>query len=269
MREILRFEDVSYSYEEGRAALARLTVSVGEGERVAVLGENGAGKSTFFLLANGVLVPQTGCVYFESNPIGNKTESLNTLRRGVGLVFQDPDVQIFAGTVEEEISFGPMNLNIPLSEVRVRVDEAVSSFALEEYRQRVPHSLSGGEKKRITLADALAMQPRVLLLDEPASSLDPANAKLLEDNLAMLAARGIALVVATHDVDFAWHWAQRVLIFRKGKLEADGAPENIFADAALLHRCGLEQPLLFRVAEILKLPAVPRTAEELEQEWNA
>ena len=244
MEEILRFEHVSYAYEEEREALLDVCVKVCAGERVAVLGSNGAGKSTFFLLANGVL------------------------RRGVGLVFQDPEVQLLGGSVEEEVSFGPMNLRLPVGEVRARVDAAIRSFALEEYRGRAPQYLSGGEKKRVTLADALAMEPQMLLLDEPAASLDPANTRLLEQNLQMLSEQGLGLMVATHDVDFAWRWATRVLVFRGGRLAGDGEPREIFENVSLLRTCGLEQPVLYRVGRVLGLAAPPHTVEELEQEWK-
>ncbi|OUQ42050.1 ATP-binding protein [Gemmiger sp. An120] len=264
MQELLRFEDVSYAYEPGRDALRGLTVSVAAGERVAVLGNNGAGKSTFFLLANGVLQPRAGQVIFEGVPV-RRAADLNRLRRGVGLVFQDPDVQLLAGTVEQEVSFGPMNLRLPEDEVAHRVDEALAAFGLEAYRQRAPQYLSGGEKKRVTLADVLAMDPRLLLLDEPAASLDPAHARLLEQNLARLSGQGLALVVATHDVDFAWRWAERVLLFHNGQLAADGTPETIFADRTLLATCGLEQPVLFRAGRALGLNPLPRTVEQLEQ----
>ncbi len=264
MQELLRFEDVSYAYEPGRDALRGLTLSVAAGERVAVLGSNGAGKSTFFLLAGGVLTPAAGQIVFEGEPVRRPTD-LSRLRRGVGLVFQDPDVQLLAGTVEEEVSFGPMNLRLPESEVARRVADALTAFELTEYRRRAPQYLSGGEKKRVTLADVLAMQPRLLLLDEPAASLDPAHARQLEGHLARLHRQGLALVVATHDVDFAWRWAGRVLLFQGGRLAADGAPETIFADRALLAGCGLEQPVLFRAGRALGLDPLPRTVEQLEQ----
>jgi cobalt/nickel transport system ATP-binding protein len=125
-----------------------------------------------------------------------------------------------------------------------------------------------GEKKRVTLADALAMEPQMLLLDEPAASLDPANTRLLEQNLQMLSEQGLGLMVATHDVDFAWRWATRVLVFRGGRLAGDGEPREIFENVSLLRTCGLEQPVLYRVGRVLGLAAPPHTVEELEQEWK-
>ena len=268
MEELLRFEQVSYAYEDGtgdRTALKNCSVSIRAGERIAVLGANGAGKSTFFLLANGVLRPRTGTVFFQGTPVGTSRRELNRLRRGVGLVFQDPDVQILGGTVEEEISFGPMNLDLPREEVRRRVDGAVERLRLETLRQRAPQYLSGGEKKRVTIADALAMEPKLLLMDEPAASLDPENCRLLEENLGMLERQGLALAVATHDVDFAWRWAERVLVFREGVLEADRPPEALFSDEPLLERCGLARPLLFRAGRAAGLSPLPRTIEAFEQ----
>jgi len=264
MKELLAFEQVAYHYDSGgeREALFPLSVRLSEGEKIAVLGSNGAGKSTFFLLANGVLTPRSGTILLDGVPVGKKEKQRMQLRRRVGLVFQDPDVQLLAGTVEEEVSFGPMNLGLPEEEVRRRVEMALESLGLTEYRSRGPQYLSGGEKRRVAIADVLAMEPQIMLLDEPASNLDPAGQALLEETLKALHQKGIALLVATHDVDFAWRWADRVLVFHNGRLEKDAAPETVFAEEELLSRCGLEQPLLWKVAKALKIP-VPRRPEEL------
>ena len=218
---MLEFQEVSFQYETGDSdheALSPLSVTLREGERVAVLGSNGAGKSTFFLLANGVLRPHSGTIRLDGEPVGRRSRDLLRLRRAVGLVFQDPDVQFLAGTVEEEISFGPMNLGLPPDEIRRRVDAAIECLGLDGYRERGPQELSGGEKGRVAIADVLAMEPRLLLLDEPASSLDPAGRALLEQTLGALHEKGMALAVATHDVDFAWRWADRALVFHQGRL---------------------------------------------------
>lgn len=265
MEEILRFTDICYAYTEGTDALSDCNVTLYAGQKVAVLGNNGAGKSTFFLLANGVLKPRKGTIQFAGHTIGRSNKDLNTLRRGVGLVFQDPDVMMVAGSVEEEISFGPMNLRLPETEVRRRVEEAITAFALENFRARAPQYLSGGEKKRVTLADVLAMEPRLLLLDEPAASLDPRNTVLLEENLQMLAERGLGLVVATHDVDFAWRWADRVLLFHGGQIAADCTPEAAFADTELLRTCHLQQPILYQVGKALGFSQMPRTVREVKE----
>lgn len=264
MNELLQFEQVSYHYGSvgEREALFPLSVRLYEGEKIAVLGSNGAGKSTFFLLVNGVLSPRSGTIRYRGDPVGKKEKQRMLLRRNVGLVFQDPDVQLLAGTVEEEISFGPMNLNLSEEEVRRRVEMALCSLGLTEYRRRGPQYLSGGEKRRVAIADVLAMEPEMMLLDEPLNNLDPAGRQLFEDTLEVLHQKGMALVVATHDVDFAWRWADRVLVFHDGHLERDASPEVVFAEKGLLCRCGLEQPLLWKVAEALHIP-VPKSPEEL------
>lgn len=264
MKELLQFEQVCYHYDSSdgqREALFPLSVRLYEREKIAVLGSNGAGKSTFFLLANGVLTPRSGTILLNGEPVGKKEKQRMQLRRSVGLVFQDPDVQLLAGTVEEEVSFGPMNLGLPENEVHRRVEMALESLGLTEYRSRGPQYLSGGEKRRVAIADVLAMEPQIMLLDEPSSNLDPAGRQLLENTLDILHQKGMALVVATHDADFAWRWADRVLVFHNGRLERDAPPETVFAEEELLSRCGLEQPLLWKVAKALQIP-VPKRPEE-------
>lgn len=268
MKEILRLDRISYSYDEERTALQEVSVSLHAGERVAVLGNNGAGKSTFFLCCNGVLQPTGGGIFLDGAPLGAKGRDRALLHRAVGLVFQDPDSQILAGTVEAEISFGPMNLRLPEHEVRSRVDGAIHGLELEEFRSRPPHYLSGGEKKRVSIADVLAMEPQLLLLDEPAASLDPANTLLLEQNLEKLSARGLGLVIATHDVNFAWRWAQRALVFHRGMLRADTDPQSVFEDEALLLECGLQRPLLYEVGKLLGMEPLPRTVADMVR-WKA
>lgn len=261
-KELLRLDQVSYRYPGEEAdALRDCSLSIREGEKIAVLGGNGAGKSTLFLLANGVMDPTRGRILFCGKEIASERDR-NHLRRGVGLVFQDPDVQILAGTVEEEVAFGPVNLGMSPEKVQSAVSDALEALELEKYRHRAPQYLSGGEKKRVTIADVLALSPHLMLLDEPASSLDPAGRRRLERHLEQLHQAGLALVVATHDLDFAWRWAERILVFDKGSLAADGTPGQVFSDAALLDRCGLEKPLLCQVGEALGI-APPRTTEEL------
>ena len=262
--EILRTQSIAYSYDdEGRAALRGLSAAFYAGERVAVLGRNGAGKSTFFLCCNGVLRPASGSLLLGGKPVGDKAADRMALRRAVGLVFQDPDSQFIEGSVEADVSFGPMNLRLPEEEVRRRVERAIRRLGLEDLRRRAPHTLSGGEKKRVSIADVLAMEPSLLLLDEPFASLDPENALRLEGILDDLSQAGLGLVVATHDVDFAWRWAQRILVFRDGELRADADPETVFADHGLLAECGLEQPILYRVGKRLGLSPLPRMVEEI------
>ncbi len=263
MNTILAFEEVCFSYDTGHFALDHLSVSLHAGERIAVLGNNGAGKSTFFLCCNGVLQPQAGTLSLLGQPVGTTRYARMALRRAVGLVFQDPDHQILAGTVESEISFGPMNLGLSEPQVRARVEETMEQMQLTHLRTRAPQYLSGGEKKRVSIADVLAMEPKLLLLDEPTASLDATSAAQLERHLAVLHARGIGLVIATHDIDFAWRWADRILLFHQGMLCADDTPHAIFSNTQLLEKCALTQPTLFQVGLRLGLDPLPRSIADI------
>jgi cobalt/nickel transport system ATP-binding protein len=268
LEEIIRFDKINFSYDKERIALNNLTVTLFTSEKVAVLGNNGAGKSTFFLCCNGIVKPNSGKMYlWQKEMQWNRKETL-LLRQAVGLVFQDPDSQMIAGTVEAEISFGPMNLRLSDEVVRKQVDNAISNMQLEGMRFRVPHYLSGGEKKRVSIADVLAMNPQLLLFDEPGASLDPANTSLLEKNLDMLSSKGLGLVIATHDVDFAWRWADRVLVFHKGELAMDADPETVFSNKTLLEKCGLAQPILFQIGEIFHMNPLPRVISDVKRVGN-
>lgn len=263
MNEILRLENISYKYEANCTALRDINVSLYDAQKVAVLGNNGAGKSTFFLCCNGILRPHSGSVYLHQEKLSRSGKDVAKLHKTIGLIFQNPDSQIIAGTVEAEISFGPMNLSLSDEEVRERVDDAVAKMNLEKFRDRAPHYLSGGEKKRVSIADVLAMKPELLLFDEPAASLDCANTHLLEKSLDELSSQGFGLVISTHDMDFAWKWAERILLFRDGSLVADDTSEAVFSDKNLLHACGLEQPLLYQVGEIYGLRPLPKKIGDL------
>jgi cobalt/nickel transport system ATP-binding protein len=250
--EIIRAEHLSFIYDNEKSALNDINVSIYEGERIAVIGSNGAGKSTFFLNLNGVLSSTEGTIYFHDKPIGRKNKDLNELRKKVGIVFQDADNQIIASTVMAEVSFGPMNMGLPKEEVSKRVDEALEYMNISRFKNRPAHYLSGGEKKRVSIADIIAMKPEVIIFDEPTASLDPVNAAMFEEVLDKLEAENTTLLVSTHDVDFAYRWAQRVLVFCGGQIIADGAPSDIFRQEDILERANLKKPILLEVCEIMK-----------------
>ncbi|MDY2629616.1 MAG: ATP-binding cassette domain-containing protein [Lachnospiraceae bacterium] len=250
--EIIRAEHLSYLYDDDKTALNDINVSIYEGERIAVIGSNGAGKSTFFLNLNGVLTCTEGTIFFHGKPVGHKNRDLNELRRKVGIVFQDADNQIIASTVMAEVSFGPMNMGLPREEVARRVDEALDYMNISEFKKRPAHYLSGGEKKRVSIADIIAMKPEVIIFDEPTASLDPVNAAMFEEVLDKLEKDNTTLLVSTHDVDFAYRWAQRVLVFCNGKIIADGKPSCIFRREDILKQANLKKPILLEVCEILQ-----------------
>ena len=167
-------------------------------------------------------------------------------------MFQEPDTQIIAGTVGSEVSFGPMNLGLDRQEVELRITRSLARMNLEGYENRAPHYLSGGEKKRVSIADILAMEPDMILLDEPTASLDPENVALLERTLEELNEAGITLVVSTHDVDFAYGFARRAVVLSQGEIIRDGEIEEVFRDEEVLKKAGLKKPLLCQVAEVLE-----------------
>lgn len=265
---ILQACGLQFSYDGKTPALRGVSLDVRAGERIAVLGCNGAGKSTFFLCLNGVLTPAGGTVCLHGQPIGRK--DLNRLRSSVGVVFQNADDQIIASTVQAEISFGPMNLRLPMDEVKRRVDGAIDYMALEAYRHRPPHYLSGGEKKRVSIADIIAMESEVILFDEPSASLDPAGAAMLEDVLGRLADAGKTLLISTHDMDFAFRWATRAVVFAGGEIIADDTPEGVFRNTEILKQARLAPPAMLTVFDALRTRGlfgadtpVPRTPDAL------
>ena len=250
--EIIRTEHLSYLYDGEKPALNDINVSIGKGERIAVIGSNGAGKSTFFLNLNGVLTSTEGTVFFHGKPVARKNKDLNELRKKVGIVFQDADNQIIASTVMAEVSFGPMNMGLSRDEAAKRVDEALEYMNISQFKNRPAHYLSGGEKKRVSIADIIAMKPEVIIFDEPTASLDPVNAMMFEEVLDKLEKEGTTLLVSTHDVDFAYRWAQRILVFCDGKIIADGSPSQIFRQNTILKQANLKKPVLLEVCEILQ-----------------
>lgn len=266
---VLQVRDLRFSYDGKGQALGGVSLDIRAGERIAVLGPNGAGKSTFFLCLNGVLTPGSGEILLDGKPVGKKERK--RLCERVGIVFQNADDQIIASTVAAEVSFGPMNLRLPKEEVVRRVDHALDYMDLQAFRARPPHELSGGEKKRVTIADILAMESEVILFDEPAASLDPMGEERLEAVLGRLSDEGRTLVISTHDMDFAFRWATRAVVFAGGQVIADGVPDAVFRDAETLLRAHLKPPALLEVFDLLRarglVPAdavCPRTAAGLE-----
>lgn len=266
--EIIKVKNLTYEYQTGTHALNHINITVKKGEKIAVMGSNGAGKSTFFLNLNGVLQPDSGEIHYRGKVIGKK--ELNELRKNVGFVFQDADSQIIASDVQGEVSFGPMNLKLPKEEVKRRVEEALEYMNITEYRNRPPHYLSGGEKKRVSIADIIAMKSEVVLFDEPTAALDPLSADMLEEVLAKLSAEGKTLLISTHDVDFAYRWAERMVVFCQGNIIADGTPLEIFQEEEVLEQAHLKKPAMYTVYEALaerglvETGSYPRLPEELK-----
>lgn len=266
---ILRIRDMEYSYGNGELALNQVSLDIYKGEKIAVVGSNGAGKSTFFLNTNGVLSPQKGDIFYKNEKISKK--NIKELRKNIGIVFQDADNQIIASTVLAEVGFGPMNLKLHKEEVMERVEEALMYMNLTEFKSRPPHYLSGGEKKRVTIADIIAMRPEIIIFDEPLASLDPYNVEMLEEILRKLEAEHKTLLISTHDIDFAYKWAERMIVFANGRIIADGTPIEIFENEEILCQANLKKPALLDIYEALVetgfLPfrnEYPRNVKELK-----
>lgn len=247
---ILQVKDLHFRYNDEKETLRGINLDIYEGEKIAVLGSNGAGKSTFFLNINGVLKSSSGQIIYRGKTITKK--DLNELRKNVGIVFQDADNQIIASTVEAEVSFGPMNLKLPREEVIRRVDTALAYMNISDFKKRAPHYLSGGEKKRVSIADIIAMDSEVIIFDEPTAALDPLNAAMLEEVLGKMSEEGRTMLISTHDVDFAYRWAERVIVFSNGQIIADDTPYNIFKREDILEQASLKHPTMFDVCRIIE-----------------
>jgi cobalt/nickel transport system ATP-binding protein len=206
---LFRFENLSHRYSDGTLALNKVSLSIAKGERIALLGTNGSGKTTLLNHLNGILKPTSGKIYLEDKPLYYTSKSLLNLRKRVGFVFQDPNDQLFAPTVKQDVAFGPLNLGQPIEQVKKAVDEALRTVGMSEYMEKPPHFLSLGQKKRVALAGVLAMQPEVIIMDEPTANLDPrAASELLHLLLHLNKEASITLILATHDVDMVYHYSQ-------------------------------------------------------------
>lgn len=264
---LLSLNNLTYTYDDGTTALADISFDIHAGGRIAVVGPNGAGKSTLFLLMNGVLTADSGSIVCKGQRIEKKNRNL--LRQTVGIVFQDADDQIIASTVLGEVSFGPMNLKLPIDEVRLRTEEALAYMNLTEFKERPPHYLSGGEKKRVSIADVLAMKSEVILMDEPTTALDGKNQIMLEEVLEKLWQEGKTILISTHDIDFAYRWADRVIVLCDGRIQANGDPIAIFSSDEVLDKANLKKPMMLEMTRylkekgILEIGSFPRTPGEL------
>ncbi len=246
LQDIISVEHLAYTYpglddQPGAVVFEDMNLTVQEGSFVAILGTNGCGKSTLAKHFNSILLPSGGKVYVCGIDTSNEDRILS-VRRNVGMVFQNPDNQIVANVVEEDVAFGPENLGISSPEIRHRVDKALKQVGMYEYREHAPHLLSGGQKQRIAIAGIIAMAPRCIVLDEPTAMLDPRGRREVIETVGQLnREKGITVVLITHHMDEAAK-ADRVVVLHKGKVAADGTPGEVFSQAELLHSIGLAAP---------------------------
>jgi cobalt/nickel transport system ATP-binding protein len=246
-------EKVNFHYPGGDTCLRDIDLSIDQGERIVLLGANGSGKSTLLKVLDGLIFPQQGTVRAFGRSLDEST--LNTdefnhwFRRQVGFVFQDSDAQLFSPNVWEEIAFGPLHMDLDADQVRARVEEIVDLFDIARLKDRAPFKLSGGEKRKVALASVLAVNPSVLMLDEPTNGLDPRSQRWLTDMLVRLGVAGKTLITATHDLEIVEEIADRVVVFGEGHdLVATGTPQEILADKDLLLEVNLIDPRFHRHA---------------------
>ena len=242
---IIKTEDLRFSYPAAEGVspvvLDGVDLAIKEGSFVAVLGHNGSGKSTLAKHMNAILLPSGGKVYVDGIDTTDEDRLLD-VRRAVGMVFQNPDNQILANVVEEDVAFAPENLGVPPEEIRNRVDEALKAVNMYEFREHAPHLLSGGQKQRIAIAGVIAMEPRCVVLDEPTAMLDPTGrADVLRTIKALNQERGVTVVLITHHMDEAAQ-ADRLVVMSKGRVVADGVPKEVFSHVEELKAVGLTVP---------------------------
>lgn len=254
---ILEARDIRYRYPRGMEAIRGVSFHIRKGEKIALVGPNGAGKSTLMLMFNGMLRPDSGTMLFDDVPIRYDKASLRTLRRRVGFVLQNPDRQIIAPTVYQDVAFGPANLGYDEEAVRQAVTLALRQVGLEGFESRPPHLLSDGEKKRVAIAGVLAMDPDVLVFDEPTSSLDPSGSEDIMELLDELNQEGKTIVISTHDVELAYPWAHRAILLTDGRILQEDVPDIAFGNPELIRMAHLSMPTLLEIANELKKRGFP------------
>ena len=248
----LSTENLSFTYPDGTQALKNINIEIEKGEKVAIIGPNGAGKSTLFSHFNGLTEPTSGCVKIEDKPISFEKDELLKVRQKVGIVFQDPNDQLFAPTVKEDIAFGPMNLGLSYDEVEKRVEDALKMVGMENYEDKTPHHLSGGQQKRIAIAGIIAMKPELIILDEPTAGLDPDGVEKVLNIMNQLNEEGMTLIISSHDIDMISKYADKIFVLYNGEIIESGNKNKIFSDMELLKKAHLRTPITTEILYNLK-----------------
>lgn len=252
MDYILEVENLSYTYQDGTEALKDINIKIEKGKKISFIGLNGSGKTTLFLNLNGVLKPLKGKIIYKGIEIKKNKKDLNMLRKSVGIVFQNPDTQLFCSNVYEEVSFGAVNLGLCEKEIIKRVDRALLSTNMYDYKDKAVHYLSYGQKKRVSIADILVMEPEVIIFDEPTSSLDVYHSKQIIKLFDEFCKKGTTVIISTHDVELAYSWSDYVVVMKEGKILSQGQPYDIFSNESLLKECMLEKPFVLEIFEKMK-----------------
>ena len=253
MNEVhLSTKNLSYTYPDGTHALKNINMDIYKGQKVAIMGPNGAGKSTLFSHFNGLTEPTSGHVEVDGKAIKYDRDTLLEVRQKVGIVFQDPNDQLFAPTVKEDVAFGPMNLGLDYEEVERRVDEALTMVGMEQYMDKTPHHLSGGQQKRVAIAGIIAMRPEIMILDEPTAGLDPEGVEKVLDILNNLNKEGMSIVISSHDIEMVNEFDEKIFVLNNGEILESGDKHEIFSNKELLKKAHLKAPITTEILYTLK-----------------
>lgn len=267
---ILKAEDLYFSYDDEQShSLNGLSLEIKKGQKIAFMGANGSGKSTFFLCCTGILKPQKGKLFFHNKEVTYKKKELLDLRSKIGIVFQDPDNQLFSASVYQEISFGPLNLGHSEEETKKEVEEVIDYLEITPFRHKPTHALSGGQKKQVSIADILVMKPEIIILDEPAAALDPKHTTMVNHIVDQMTQNGITVLMATHDVNYAYEWADEILLFHEGKILMYGTPTQVFSNRGVLKQTNLEPPAVLELFESLCRKGILKSSLPLPKNLNA
>jgi len=269
--KVVEVQDLWFSYDKMNWVLKGIDMELRRGEKTVLVGSNGSGKTTLLLHLNGLLIPDKGKIKVSGNFLRYTKKALTEVRKRVGIVFQNPDDQIVAPIVFQDVALGPVNLGLRDEEVKKRVNRALSEINIEELRDRRAHELSEGEKKKVAIAGVLAMEPEILVLDEPMSGLDPQSS---EDVLTIIDSLyeqndNMVVLVATHDVELAYEWADRVIVLREGEIVKSGKPYDVLGDGEVIKSSRLAMPRVLRIYKGIEMAACenlgvpPRSVEEL------
>ncbi len=268
----IEIKNLAYQYSDGTKALDGVDLHIRQGEKLVVIGPNGSGKSTLFLCLNGVLKAKSGSICFQGQPVRYDKKNLIETRKNIGIVFQDPETQLFCINVYQEVAFGPANLGLKGQELQQCVEHSLDLMGIAHLKDKPPHFLSGGQKKQVSIASVVAMNPQLIIFDEPTSALDPVNVKRTMDLMDELSKRGITIVMSTHDVEIAYEWADRIAVLKNGKIQKVDGPYEVFTDTALMESANICPPKILQFFQQLKehgvLPQAmqpPKNMAELNQ----
>ncbi|MFZ7102650.1 MAG: energy-coupling factor ABC transporter ATP-binding protein [Peptococcaceae bacterium] len=267
---ILEVQEIDFYYLDGTKAINDLSLQIPRGKKIAVIGNNGAGKTTLFLHFNGVHRPQRGKVLYKGELVDYNRAQLKNIRKNIGIVFQDPDNQLFSASVYQDISFGPVNLGWSEDIIRGKIEEIMKLTGIWELRDKPTHSLSHGQKKRVAIAGVLAMEPEVIILDEPTAGLDPIYTNQIMQLLNEFNKSGATVIISSHNIDEVYAWADYVFVMNSGMIIAEGRPEEVFCMEDVLHKANLIKPWVLEFYKELVLAGkisaqkdIPKTRQEI------